>query len=239
MARYVLGDVHGNFRALQQVLDQAPLEPGDTLICIGDYVDGWPESFEVVDKLLELEGQGIDVLQLLGNHDEWCLDWFTKGFTPNIWTSQGGRATIHSYSKHGIPDAHVDFLRHAQLYYLTDDDRLFVHAGINPSIPLESQSQQDLLWRRNLWRNALRAHYAEKNGEDPWDLTDFEEVYLGHTATVGTYKLGKGPVRGGEVWNVDQGAGWQGYLTLMDVDTKDFWQSENAAELYPDHHGRR
>jgi serine/threonine protein phosphatase 1 len=40
------------------------------------------------------------------------------------------------------------------------------------------------------------------------------------------------------VWNVDTGAAFTGPLTIMDVDTKDFWQSEPLPSLYPNEKGR-
>lgn len=40
------------------------------------------------------------------------------------------------------------------------------------------------------------------------------------------------------VWNIDTGAGWSGKLTIMDIDTKEYWQSDFVKELYPDEKGR-
>ena len=37
---YVIGDIHGGLRALQQVVDRARLRPEDRLIFLGDYVYG-------------------------------------------------------------------------------------------------------------------------------------------------------------------------------------------------------
>jgi serine/threonine protein phosphatase 1 len=34
------------------------------------------------------------------------------------------------------------------------------------------------------------------------------------------------------VWNIDTGAGWSGKLTIMNVDTKEYWQSDLISELY-------
>ena len=40
------------------------------------------------------------------------------------------------------------------------------------------------------------------------------------------------------VWNLDTGGGWLGKLTIMDIDTKQFWQSDFVYELYPEEKGR-
>jgi serine/threonine protein phosphatase 1 len=68
-------------------------------------------------------------------------------------------------------------------------------------------------------------------------LTTFREVYVGHTTTTraGFFK----PTQRCEVWNMDQGAGWEGWLSVMDVDTKEVWMSDPVAELYPAFSARR
>jgi peptide methionine sulfoxide reductase MsrA len=40
------------------------------------------------------------------------------------------------------------------------------------------------------------------------------------------------PVQRACIWNVDTGAAFKGPLTIMDIDTKDFWQSEPLHQLY-------
>ena len=40
------------------------------------------------------------------------------------------------------------------------------------------------------------------------------------------------------IWNIDTGAAFKGSLTIMDVDTKEFWQSEPLPNLYPNEKGR-
>ena len=40
------------------------------------------------------------------------------------------------------------------------------------------------------------------------------------------------------VWNLDTGAGYRGRLTIMDIDSKKYWQSDNAILLYPNERGR-
>lgn len=45
-------------------------------------------------------------------------------------------------------------------------------------------------------------------------------------------------MQGTNVWNIDTGAGFKGKLTIMDADTKEFWQSDPVPELYPNEKGR-
>ena len=48
-----IGDIHGGLRALTQLLEIANVTENDQLIFIGDLVDGWSESYELIDFLSE------------------------------------------------------------------------------------------------------------------------------------------------------------------------------------------
>jgi serine/threonine protein phosphatase 1 len=54
MRTFVIGDIHGGLKALIQVLNKVEITEKDTLIFIGDYVDGWSESAQVIEFLIEL-----------------------------------------------------------------------------------------------------------------------------------------------------------------------------------------
>jgi serine/threonine protein phosphatase 1 len=60
---------------------------------------------------------------------------------------------------------------------------------------------------------------------EPFDL-----VFIGHTST--THEKTDQPMHKANVWNLDTGAGGGGRLTIMDVETKEFWQSDPVGELY-------
>ena len=45
----VIGDIHGALKALLQVFERARITADDKLIFLGDYVDGWSESAQVLD----------------------------------------------------------------------------------------------------------------------------------------------------------------------------------------------
>ena len=80
MKRYVLGDIHGNFKALKQVLKRSKFDyEKDELIIIGDVVDGYSCSFEVVEELLKIKNKVF----ILGNHD--CVDEKTEALTKRGW----------------------------------------------------------------------------------------------------------------------------------------------------------
>ena len=245
----VLGDVHGAARALEQVFERAGFDPSaDRLVSLGDLCDRWPEVDRCLDMLLGVE----DFTLVLGNHDEWSAAWMAGGDVDRWWLSVGGDGTVESYVRRAdqespgslpevvalartVPDEHIALLGSAAPFLIEPDGRggrrLFTHAGWDPYLPPSEQTRHDLRMGRELWTRArLIASGLERPGDDgepPASRTEFSEVYLGHTPTEW---LEPKPVL--EIWNLDQGAGWDGVLTLMDVDTKEYWQSDPVTELY-------
>ncbi|KKK74247.1 hypothetical protein LCGC14_2885670, partial [marine sediment metagenome] len=132
MKRYIIGDIHGNYKALKQVLKRSKFNyEKDFLIIIGDVVDGYSCSYEVVEELLKIK----DKVFIIGNHDVWWMNHMANGWAENIWLWQGGRATRESYESHGyhykkLPQAHKDFFNNG-VYYYELDDMLFVHGGFD------------------------------------------------------------------------------------------------------------
>lgn len=222
---FVIGDIHGAYRALRQCLNRSGFDfDSDHLICLGDVCDGWPETQACIDELLKIR----KLTYILGNHDHWTLIWMKAGEITDGWLSQGGDATIMSYPS-GVPQKHVQFLTDAVPYCLLNN-RLFVHAGIDPLLPLEQQGLDTFLWDRTLAIQALT--YYEK--KIPGNITHYDEVYIGHTPT--TYKI---PVKAGGVWLMDTGAGWAGVLSIMDINTKEIFTSDPVMTLYPGETGRQ
>ena len=222
---FVIGDIHGAHPALIQCLERAGFDyDNDTLIALGDVADGWPQTKSCIDELMKIN----NLIYLLGNHDFWTLEWMESGAIDPIWYDQGGKATIDSYSE-GIPNEHITFLKKALPYYIRDN-RLFVHAGINPLHPIERQTLQTFLWNRDLARIALSFYQNSMEGM----LTSYDEVYIGHTPTA----YGR-PVQSGGIWLMDTGAGWSGVLSIMNIHTKEYWTSEPVPELYPGIEGRK
>ena len=198
----------------------------DTLISLGDVCDGWPETAQCFDELLKMKR----LIYVLGNHDQWALEWARNGSTPELWLQQGGLATINSYPQ-GMPFSHQKLLATGHQYYLSGK-ALFVHAGIIPDEELEYQGPDIFLWDRSLCRLAtkLKQEGMEHN------LGKFEEIYIGHTPTI---RWGESePVKACNVWMLDTGAAWDGRLTIMNVHTKEFFQSDPVWKLYPGIKGR-
>ncbi len=219
---FVMGDIHGAVRAFDQVLERAGFRPGiDRLIQTGDVCDGWPDSYQVVERLLALPG----TVCVGGNHDYWVYEWLIGARPAQTWLRHGGAATMQSYEDATKADKerHATFYATQLPYYEDARGNLFVHAGYDPEVPIEQQSPVDLCWDRDFWALG-RAALA------------YQHCFIGHSRTNRNGNVE--PVRKHNVWNLDQGAAYDGVLTLMEVDSFQYWQSDPVRSLYPGHRGR-
>jgi serine/threonine protein phosphatase 1 len=237
---FAIGDIHGGLRALDQLLALLPLQPNDRLVFLGDYVDGWSEPAEVIDRLLELEQQ-YDCIFLLGNHDAWCLTWLKTGEKNALWLASGGQETVDGYA--GVDEAkrlvHIQFLERLRNYFVDEDNRLFIHAGFSSMHgPQHDHYATNWYWDRTLWEMALALN-PQLSSDSPFyprRLRLFANIFIGHTPTI-NYGI-ETPMLAGNVWNVDTGAAFRGKLTAIDTHSGQFWQSAPVHTLYPGETGR-
>jgi serine/threonine protein phosphatase 1 len=221
---FVLGDIHGAYRALRQCVERSHFQKEkDRLIFLGDVCDGWPQTKECVSELMTIP----QLICVLGNHDFWFLNWMMYGEAENIWLTQGGQATVDSY-KDGIPPEHIKFIEKAANYF-EEHNKLFVHAGVPPGKRAGNCTQHELLWDRTL--PSLAKQFG-RSTEQP-HLTLYDEVFIGHTPISSPQ-----PEKHCEVWMMDTGAGWSGVLSMMDIETKECFMSDPVPALYPGVKGR-
>ena len=236
----VIGDIHGGLRALIQLMERTGITPDDRLIFLGDYVDGWSDSAEVVSYLIELAQQNTCIF-LRGNHDDLAHRWLKTGELNDQWLQHGGQSSIDAYRKftHKQIEEHITFYDQMLNYYEDKKNRLFVHAGFtNLKGPEHEYTNTPFYWDRTLWELALSINPKLKPGDStfPKRLQLYEEIFIGHTPVtrIGETK----PVNTANVWNIDTGAAFKGRISLMDVDTKEVVQSDPVWELYPHEQGR-
>ncbi len=240
MRTLVIGDIHGGLRALHQIIERAQVTPTDTLIFLGDYVDGWSEAPQVIDYLLALK-KTHNCIFIRGNHDELLLEWFTNKTDNPTWFKHGGESTLLAYENENPEtiNKHIEFLQSLENYYLDAENRLFIHAGFTNVNGINYEYFPKLFyWDRTLWETALALDKSLPTGHYfyPKRLTLYHEIYIGHTPVSRIDKTV--PVQMANVWNIDTGAAFLGPLTIMDIDTKKFWQSEPLPHLYPNEKGR-
>ena len=251
--KFFITDIHGAYKALLQCLERSNFDyDKDILIIGGDICDGWSEVYECIEEFLKIK----HVICILGNHDDAFIHWMNRGTHPWGWL-QGASATAESYIRNSerkeqliliphegafltnltyfdIPFSHREFFAKMKPYFIDPDNRLFIHAGLDRRKPIEEQSINTLLWDRTFIQRALC--HKEKNHKFKV-VGNFKEIYLGHTTT----QLWKRtiPMKGSHVYNLDTGAGWTGKATIMNIDTKEYWQSDKVSDLYPNEYGRR
>ena len=236
----VIGDIHGGLKGIHDVFQKANVTTDDKLIFLGDYVDGWSESAAVIDLMIALDKTN-DCIFVKGNHDVWCEEWLFNGKTNNTWLFHGGQATVNSYE--GMDEEkklqHLNFFEKMPYYFIDAQNRLFIHAGFTSMHgPQKEFYNSNFSWDRTLWEMALTMDKRIKKDSIlfPKRLKLFEEIYIGHTPTL-YYNVDR-PMQGCNVWNIDTGAAFTGKLSVMDIDSKQFWQSEPVHKLYPTEAGR-
>lgn len=235
--RFAIGDIHGSISALKQCLDIVKFDyENDILIQLGDIVDRHDYSYECVEELLKIK----KLVSIRGNHDDWWYKYLLFGKHQGEW-EHGGLATLGSYSralfgsywkyasewrynmlKKSIPKSHLDFFENQINYYILDR-MLFVHGGFDKGKLISDQAEYTYYWDRELWKSAciFQMGYQELGKEFKYIDDSFDQVFIGHCPlTDGN------PASAVNITNIDTYCGGSGRLTIMDIDTKKYWQSD-------------
>jgi serine/threonine protein phosphatase 1 len=212
-----IGDIHGCLAALDALLQAICVQPEDTIVTMGDYVDRGPDARGTIERLLALQRQ-CQLIALLGNHDEMLLNVYDGQSQLYFdWLMFGGNATLTSYgtmNPQDIPASHIDFLRGCRLVH-ESARHFFVHGNYRADLPLEAQPRETLLWDSLKTRvpgphcsgkMAIVAHASQKSGE----ILD-----LGYLKCIDTWCYGGGwltalDVDSGQVWQADRSGGMRG-----------------------------
>ena len=177
MRTYVIGDIHGQLELLKALheriaRDNAARGGGGHLVHVGDLIDRGPDSRGVVDYLMRGQMAGRPWTVLKGNHDRFLPrfaaqpDWIDPGLASGRhWldhTTLGAGPTLASYGVErgdrphaavledtlkAVPEAHLRWLDQLPLFHRLPQ-AVIVHAGMRPGVPLERQTEHDLLWIR-------------------------------------------------------------------------------------------
>lgn len=167
---YVIGDIHGRHDLLVALTDaieaddRSAATADTTVVLLGDLVDRGDDSAGVIKHVRKWQKQRR-VRVLMGNHEEMFLQSFEDKEVLRHFLKHGGRETILSF---GLPKKQFNSLSIDQLFetlqtlvptkirqflaasedMIVAGDYLFVHAGIDPTLPLDQQRRSDYLWIR-------------------------------------------------------------------------------------------
>jgi len=168
---YTIGDIHGRFDLLQELLEQISRydttlkkAKSTSLVILGDMIDRGPDSARTLDYLYHL-ARRRKVTVLLGNHEDVLLRAIGgETGVMSAWMRFGGRETLQSYGvtppekdeghlnaarqlAEAIPPHILAWLRSLPVS-ARSGDYFFCHAGIKPGLAPNRQQREDLLWIR-------------------------------------------------------------------------------------------
>ena len=180
---FAIGDIHGCLAKLVALLkwcDAIGRAKKARYVFLGDYVDRGPETRGVVEMLIERQRMDPDgVICLRGNHEQMLL----RASRPDrsdrelmTWLKNGGQQTLASYAADDpceiFPD-HIAWFESLPLRH-SEASRMYVHAGVRPGTPLDSQTEEDLLWIREPFLSSTESHEMFiVHGHTPVKLPDF------------------------------------------------------------------
>lgn len=212
---YAVGDIHGRDDLLGELLDQVRedhrQQPAarSIVIFLGDYVDRGLQSRQVLDRLSGHPMPGFECVFLKGNHEQALLQFLDDAAFGRTWKHYGGLETLHSYGiselalsddpanferardrlDEVLPESHRRFLTTLQTS-AEFGGYFFAHAGVRPGIPLERQSEEDLLWIRDDFLDAGSSFgKIVVHGHTPREEVVFRSNRIG--VDTGAYMTGK------------------------------------------------
>jgi serine/threonine protein phosphatase 1 len=239
---FVIGDIHGECEALDALLAKLPaLEPQDTLVFLGDYVDRGPDSKGVVERVRSIVANAKHkVVTLRGNHEDLWMDCYDS--TPHLGfllpRANGCPDTFRSFTngprlpldealpheeiakmcdvRNWFPADVYEWFKSLPCYY-EDEHAIYVHAGLDGDEgdwkhPKDGR-EPPLIWMRD---PAFYRSYVGKRvvfGHTP--VTELPTDHLGVIA-----RWLDDP---GDVWTrndligLDTGAGKGGHLSAIEL----------------------
>jgi serine/threonine protein phosphatase 1 len=228
-----IGDIHGNLNALDKLLaklrsDVIPDAKEILCIFLGDYIDRGQASKRVVERLIDWSDKHTTIF-LQGNHEASLLQFLEDPVRGGNWLKHGGIETLIDYGVIPtlgpyspretialrdqlllkLPKTHQAFFQNLNLFHSVGD-YMFVHAGINPKVPIFDNNPLDLLW--------IREPFLKHRSL-------FEKVVIhGHTITPN----GEPEIRRNRV-GIDTGSYFNGIITAMIIqgDQKSFLSSKS------------
>lgn len=250
---YFVGDLHGQFDQLQDLLGAVAFGPSDRLFSVGDLIDRGPRSWD----LLQWFASTKNCHAVLGNHDALLLASFTTASRAEAirkWASMDSAWFVALCDeKRELARRIVTELPLAMSISLADGRRVgLIHAGLQISAPWSAfWDYQDnridaadirgkdpnsaALWGR---AHALAAIHADWAGALPMDLSTRYAVFRGLQPAAELDLLlaghtplpGRSPLLGGNRLFIDTGGfHGDGWLTMVEPVGQRVFQAPNQS----------
>lgn len=211
--RIFVGDVHGHYDGLMQLMEMVAVEADDQVYFVGDLIDRGPKSAEVI-RFVRDNGYPC----VLGNHEQLLIEAFpgnkVSQYALQAWLQSGGHATVLSYDTPEVLLNNLDWFR-ALPTHLDLGDVWLVHAGLHPKLPLHEQTLQEYCWIREEFHSMPKPYFPEKL------------IITGHTITFTLPGVSPGELARGQGWlDIDTGAYHpkSGWLTGLDLTNQQVYQ---------------
>ena len=207
---FAVGDIHGCLDKLRALMKRLPLNPGDLVVFLGDYIDRGPDTRGVLDYLLGFRARHPKTVFLMGNHEHLLLEYSRTGDAEDLRALRGlgVEATLESYGADVaslrdlsfMPVEHVHFLQELAPFH-RQGEWLFVHAGVP-----EGCAPEDCPLERIL---SIRGTFLST----PWEGSG--TVVFGHTSFETPFVM-RGKI------GIDTGAAKGNLLTAVELPARRF-----------------
>ena len=206
----VVGDIHGCYDELNDLLDLVKFTDEDRVVSVGDLITKGPKNREVLERFMN----DRQFSAVIGNHDL-ALRRRWNGEKFKLKPSQ--KPTHKELKKE--KERYLPFLN--SLPFLIDlGTHLVVHAGLRPGVALHSQTTEDLTELRSLGENR-----SSRSGTPWYDVYDGEKIVLfGHWPA-------EQPRRGKKAIGLDTGCVYGNQLTAYIVETEEI-KAVHARQTY-------
>ncbi len=255
MRRLCVGDIHGSYNKLLDVLDRCKFSDTDILYSVGDFTDRGKQNVKTLDFLMGLS----NFKPVCGNHDLWNYEYLTS-MSPDAfecWVRWNGGHYTYNEEKQQPEEWRKkigNWLKDIP-YRINLGDKIIIHS-VCPSRAYQhiddvDELTMETLKSSNLIKDAVYDDYIWNRGviggcKDYYQIGSkassfneyFRNVYGKEFTGTPIYIIGHTPLdhpffdKEMGIIGIDTGAfcykeGWgvDGYLTVLDIDTFEYWQS--------------
>lgn len=198
----VIGDIHGCFDELTDLLNVVELKSDDRVVAVGDLIVKGEKNREVLDLFID----DPRFSSVIGNHDR-ALRQRWRGEPVRLTKAQ----KVTSIELENDQERYLAFLR--SLPYIIDlGSHLAVHAGLRPGVPLDEQMASDMTELRTMGPNP-----SSRSGT-PW-----YKIYRGDQVVLFGHWPAAEPRQGEKAIGLDTGCVYGGRLTAYIVESNEFF----------------
>ena len=243
MRRLIIGDIHGQYNRMIDVLNRSHYDPDkDELYPVGDFCDRGPRPVEVLDFIYSLP----NCHPVIGNHDLYLMEYLSHtipSYRLDNWLRQrnGGWITLKEVDKQSIKwqNKVLDRLMSTPFVRMVDSN-IIVHGGFsiemmenhNP-VYYTGKSSKDIskeeyinIFHEIAWDRTLI--YSSKEEKEDLSIPWSNRFFLGHTPIINEDHK---PYITSSIIDIDTGSFVsQGAITVIDVDTLEYWHSTVPVE---------